>query len=54
MTKEIITTGKTVEEALAAAAAELGADVANLQSTVLEEPKRGLFGLGAAPAKIFG
>lgn len=52
MTKEIITTGKTVEEALAAAAAELGADVANLQYTVLEEPKRGLFGLGAAPAKI--
>ena len=52
MTKEIITTGKTVEEALAAAAAELGADVANIQYTVLEEPKRGLFGLGAAPAKI--
>ena len=52
MTKEIITTGKTVEEALAAAAAELGADVANVQYTVLEEPKRGLFGLGAAPAKI--
>ena len=52
MTKEIITTGKTVEEALQAAAAELGAEVSALQYTVLEEPKRGLFGLGATPAKI--
>ena len=52
MTKEIITTGKTVEEALQAAAAELGADVAAIQYTVLEEPKRGLFGLGAVLAKI--
>ncbi len=52
MTKEIITTGKTVEEALKAAAAQLGADVAAIQYTVLEEPKRGLFGIGAVAAKI--
>lgn len=53
MTKEIIVTGKTVEEALQAAALELGAaDVASLEYTVLEEPKRGLFGIGSAPAKI--
>ena len=52
MTKEIITTGKTVEEALQAAAVELGADVAAIQYTVLEEPKRGLFGLGSVLAKI--
>ena len=53
MTKEIIVTGKTVEEAVQAAALELGApNAASLEYTVLEEPKRGLFGLGATPAKI--
>ncbi len=53
MTKEIIVTGKTVEEALQAAALELGApDAASLEYTVLEEPRRGLFGIGSAPAKI--
>lgn len=53
MKKEIIVTGKTVEEALAAAVAQLGApDVESLEYTVLEEPKKGLFGIGAAPAKL--
>ena len=46
-------TGKTVDEALAKAVAELGApDVASISYTVLEEPKKGLFGIGATPAKI--
>ena len=50
-TNEMIITAKTVEEALARACAELGApSVDALTYTVLEEPKRGLFGLGAAPA----
>ena len=52
MRKETIVTGKTVDEALLNAANELGAAVEDLEYTVLEEPKKGLFGLGAAPAKL--
>lgn len=52
MKREIITTGKTVDEALAHAAAQLGVDASDLEYTVLEEGKKGLFGLGAVPAKI--
>lgn len=53
MKKEMIATGKTVEEALSAAALELGApDVESLEYTVLEEPRKGLFGIGASPAKL--
>lgn len=52
MRKETIQTAKTVEEALALAAAELGTSVDALEYTVLEEPKKGLFGIGSAPAKI--
>ncbi len=50
---ETIVTAKTVEEALSRACAELGApSVDALTYTVLEEPKRGLFGIGAAPARV--
>ncbi len=50
---ETIVTAKTVEEALTRACAELGApSVDALTYTVLEEPKRGLFGIGAAPARV--
>lgn len=52
MKREIITTGKTVEEATAAAARELGVACEEITVEVLEEPKKGLFGIGAAPAKI--
>ncbi len=52
MRKETIVTGKTVEDALLVAAKELGASVEDLEYTVLEEPKKGLFGIGAAPAKL--
>ena len=53
MKKEIIVTGKTVEEAVANAVAALEAPSADaITYTVLEEPKKGLFGIGAAPAKI--
>ena len=53
MKKEIVMSAKTVEEALALAAKELGADSTDkLEYTVLEEPKKGLFGIGAVPAKI--
>lgn len=50
---ETIVTAKTIEEALALACAELGApSVDALTYTVLDEPKRGLFGLGAQPARV--
>jgi len=51
--REVITTGKTVEEAVEAAVKELGAPSADkISYTILEEPRRGLFGIGATPAKI--
>ena len=53
MKKEVITTAKTIEEAVALAVTELGApDVNKIEYTVLEEPKKGLFGIGSANAKI--
>ena len=52
MKKELILSAKTVDEALALAAKELNVSVDALEYTVLEEAKKGLFGLGAAPAKI--
>ena len=53
MKKEIIVTAKTVEEAIAKAVAELGAPTADaITYTVLEEPKKGFLGFGAAPAKL--
>ena len=53
MKKEIVMSAKTVEEALELAAKELGVDsVEKIEYTVLEEPKKGLFGIGAVPAKI--
>ena len=53
MKKEITVTGKTIEEAIANAVEALEAPSADaITYTVLEEPKKGLFGIGAAPAKI--
>ncbi len=53
MKKEVITTAKTIEEAIDLAVAELGApDKDKIDYTVLEEPKKGLFGIGAVNAKI--
>ena len=53
MKKEITVTGKTIEEAIANAVAALEAPSAEaITYTVLEEPRKGLFGIGATPAKI--
>ena len=53
MNKEIIVTGKTIEEAVATAVESLGVNSAEqIEYTVIEEPKKGLFGIGAQPAKI--
>ena len=52
MMKEVIATGKTVALALEAGAAELGRTPDQVQHEVLEEGKKGLFGIGAAEAKV--
>jgi len=51
--KEVIISAKTVEDAVALAVNELGApDAQSIEYTVLEEAKKGLFGIGASDAKI--
>jgi len=50
--KEIIATGKTIEEALANAAEQLSVSSDEITYEVIDEPKKGLFGIGATPAKI--
>ena len=53
MKKEVVISAKTIEEAIELAVNELGAPNAeNIEYTVLEEPKKGLFGIGAQNAKI--
>lgn len=53
MKKEIIKEAATVEEALAAAAAELGVDVAALQHEVVQQPQKKVLGLfGGQPAIV--
>lgn len=51
MKKELIVTGKTVEEARKKAAAQLGV-AEEMIVTVLEEGKKGFLGIGASDAKI--
>ena len=52
MKQEIIYTGKTVDDAVAAACAELGCEPDKLEYEVGEEAKGGLLGIGAVPARI--
>ena len=52
MIREVIATGKTVALALEAGAAELGRTPDQVQHEVLEEGKKGVFGIGAAEAKV--
>lgn len=52
MEKSIITTGKTIDLAIAAAAAQLGLDRDSFSVEVLENAKSGFLGIGASPAKI--
>ena len=44
--------GETVEEAIASGLAELGVSPSDVIVEVLEEPSRGMFGLGARPARV--
>ncbi len=52
MKKEIIVTGKTVEEALELAKEQIGDTADSMTHEVVEAPKKGLFGIGSTPAKI--
>ena len=52
MKKELIVTAKTVEDAKAKAAEQLGVAIEEIEFTVLEEGKRGFLGLGATDAKV--
>lgn len=45
-------TGKTVEDAVQAALAALGAQREDVDVEVLEEPKKGIFGIGSRDAKV--
>ncbi len=52
MEKSIITTGKTIDLAVAAALAQLGLDRDSISVEVLENPKSGFLGFNSSPAKI--
>ena len=52
MKRELIVSAKTVEEARAKAAAELGLPMEEIEFTVLEEGKKGFLGIGASDAKV--
>ena len=45
-------TGETVEDAIARGLEELGVSASDVMVTVLEEPNRGLFGLGSKEARV--
>lgn len=51
-TKFIDVTGKTEEEAVASALAQLGLDRDDVSVEILERAKKGFLGLGASPAKV--
>lgn len=50
--KTVTVSGKTVEEAVAKAAVELGVDASLIDYTVNSEARKGFFGIGAAEAEI--
>ncbi len=52
MEKTIVTTGKTVDEAIEAALTQLGLDRDNVSVQVLVREKAGFLGFGKAPAKV--
>lgn len=52
MEKSIITTGKTIDLAVAAALEQLQMDRDSVSVEVLENPRSGFLGFGAVPAKI--
>ena len=52
MEKSIITTGKTIEDAVETALVQLGLTRDDVTYQVISLPKSGFFGIGAVPAKV--
>ena len=52
ITKFIDVTGKTEDEAVANALAQLGLDRDDVSVEILERAKKGFLGIGASPAKV--
>ena len=52
MEKKSIISGKTIDEAKANAAAQLGLDADSFSYQVVQMPKSGFLGIGAQPARI--
>ena len=52
MEKTIVTTGKTIDEAIENALNQLGLDRDSVSVQVVEPPKPGFLGIGATPAKV--
>ena len=52
MEKTIVTTGKTIDEAIENALIQLGLDRDNVSVQVLSQAKSGFLGIGATPAKV--
>ena len=52
MKQEYIAQGKTIDEAIDEAAAQLGIDRDELSIEILETPSKGFLGFGSSPAKI--
>ena len=52
MEKTIVTTGKTIDDAIESALAQLGLDRDSVSVQVLAQAKSGFLGIGATPAKV--
>ena len=52
MEKTIVTTGKTIDDAIESALTQLGLDRDNVSVQVLAQAKSGFLGIGATPAKV--
>lgn len=52
MKREVITTGKNIDEAIEAAVAELGVDRDDVSVEIIDTPSRGFLGLGGSLAKV--
>ncbi len=52
MNREIIATGRTVDEALEKAYDQLGVSQGEAQFEIIDLPKKGFLGLGSSPAKV--
>jgi len=52
MKREVITKGKTIDDAINAAALELGVDRDDMSIEIIDTPFKGFLGIGSTPAKV--